>query len=121
MRSIEIYKGKEITNEKIAKLKQIAVQRYAKSIYDSSYFSVDNVDQLAYIHDINVDDESLVLGEDWFLCYTMSYDTFMFLEWVALDNNFSKFIQSIEMMNVIKRILCEYRNKRFTASMRHDT
>lgn len=25
------------------------------------------------------------------------------------------------MMNVLKRILYEYRNKRFTASMRHDT
>ncbi len=122
MRSVKVYKGKEIDNEKIAKIKKIAKARYAKEIYDTTFLSIDSIENFAYyLHDIPVEDEILVLGEDWFLCFTVSDNIVEFLEWVAVDNKSTKLAQSIEMMNVLKRILFECRNKEFHAAMRNDT
>ena len=72
-RVIEVFKGREISNEKIAKLRKITATRYAGPIYDSSYWSLENVDFLAFIHDVNVDDEIIILGEDWFLCRAYAF------------------------------------------------
>lgn len=121
MRKIEIYNGKEIDKEKINKIKQIAADSYAIPIYESSYHNINNIDQLAILHDVYVEDEILILGEDWFLCYYVSENEVAFLEWVAISNVSSKFVQSIEMMNVFNSILFKHKNKRFIAEMRHDT
>lgn len=122
MRSVKVYKGKEIDNEKIAKIKEIAKARYTKEIYETTFWSIENIENLAYyLHNISVDDEILVLGEDWFLCFTISDNIVEFLEWVAIDTKSNKLAQSIEMMNVLKRILFDCRNKEFHADMRHDT
>lgn len=121
MRNIQLYKGTEIDDDKISKLRQITKERYSQPIYDSTYWSIDNVEQLAFIYDINVEDIILVLGEDWFLCYTVSEDIVTILEWVALDIKDFKFIQTIEMMNVFRRVLLKYKDKQFNAGMRYDT
>lgn len=120
MRKIEILKGKEIDEKKIAKVKRIASLRYDASVYDSSYWSLENVNNLAELHSVKIDDEILVLGEDWFLCYTVTDNTVEFLEWVALNNVEDKFIQTIEMMRVLKKIFLHYADKNFTTSMRHN-
>lgn len=121
VRIVEVFKGKEIDEEKIAKLKVIAASRYAKQIYDSSYWSVENVDTLAYMYDMDVNDITLILGEDWFLCYVILGNVVTFLEWVAVDNKNCKFVQSIEMMTALKKILIQNKEKIFKASMRHDS
>ena len=120
-RIIETFKGREIDKLKVAKIKKIAANRYTKQIYDSSYWSVENLDNLAFIYDINVDDIIVTLGEDWLLCYTISNDMVTFLEWIAVYNKNYKIIQSIEMMNTLKKVLVRYKEKCFKTSMRHDS
>lgn len=120
-RIIERFKGKEISEEKIAKIRTIASKRYSKAIYNSSYWNVETIEDLAYLHDINVNDEIVILGDDWFLCYTELDDEVTILEWVAVDNKEHRLIQSIEMMNTFNRILIQNKTKLFKASMRHDS
>lgn len=120
MRKVNIFIGKEITDEKITKIRDITKTRYSHPVYDSTYWSIENVEQLAYLHDINVENEILVLGEDWFLCYTVSENTVEFLEWVSLNEPGTKFAQSIEMMHVLRRIFMQHSDKIFSTSMRHN-
>lgn len=120
-RNIGIYKGNEIDEEKLSKLKRIAASRYEKSIYDYYYSCIENVDELAYFHNISVNDEILILGEDWFLCYKISDSIVTFLEWVAIDNKESRMKQVIEMMNAFKNILIQNKDKQFVSYMRHDS
>lgn len=118
MRTVEIYIGKEIDKEKITRIKQIAASRYASPIY-KSYFS--NINDLDDLHDIDINDEILILGKDWFLCCTVSRNTVAILEWIAIDDKKTKIIQSIEMMKVFKELMLQYKDKLFTAHMRHNT
>lgn len=120
MRKVEILKGSEITKEKIVRLKKIAKRRYSKYVYESTFWDVKTVDDLAEVHGIDIDNEILILGSDWFLCYWFSEDTVEFLEWVSLDIPGTKVRQSLEMMKELKNILLENKDKRFVASMRHN-
>ena len=122
MRNIKVYKGKEIDNEKIRKIKEIAKKRYAKEIYDTTFCSLESVENLAYdLHNIHIEDEILVLGEDWFLLFRIFDNIVEFMEWVAIDDKSTKFVQSLEMQNVLKKILFKHQDKQFIADMRHDT
>ena len=121
MRNINTYKGKEIDTAIINRIKEITASRCSKPIYDSGFGNIENVEQLAYIHEINVEEEILVLGEDWFLCYTVEEDLVTILEWVALDTRSSSISQFIEMNTAFKHILLEYKYKSFFAAMRHGT
>ena len=121
MRSVNVYKGEEIDWKKISKIKEIASKRLAKDIYYTGFSDIEDIDYLAYLHDIDVEDEILVLGNDWFLCYTITDNTVTFIEWVAEYNKDSKFAQSIEMMNTLKKIIMDNKDKEFIADMRHDS
>lgn len=118
---MEVYSGNEIDKEKIQRIKEIAQHRYAKPFYLSSYYNINNVDELAAFHGIDVEDENLILGEDWFLLYENNKEFVKFLEWVALENNEKNIHQAIQMLNVFKTILIENKEKLFYANMRHDT
>lgn len=121
MRKIGIYKGKEIDKEMITKIREIARLRYVAPVYNSSYWSIENIDDLAELHGISACNEILVLGEDWFLCYTVTKSTVEFLEWVALNNYDKRFDQALEMMRSMRSILIQNSDKRFKASMRHES
>ncbi len=120
MRKVEILKGKEITKEKVARIRKIAKKRYDTPIYESTFWDVTTLESLSEVHGINPDDEILILGSDWFLCYWFSKDTVEFLEWVALNIPSTKVKQTIEMMKELKNILLEHSDKKFIASMRHN-
>lgn len=64
MRKISILKGKDINEESIIKIREIARLRYAHEVYNSSYWGVENLEYLAEMHGVNANDEILVLGED---------------------------------------------------------
>lgn len=121
MRSVEIFKGKEIDDKKITRLREIAEGRYDRALYDCSYCGIETVQGLACIHGVKVDDEVLILGQDWFLCYKVLDGAVIFLEWVALDNKDYKFTQTVEMINALQNIFLQHKDKHFIASMRHDT
>lgn len=121
MRNISILKGKEINKEAITKLKEIARLRYAPEVYNSSYWGVEDLDYLANLHCVNPNDEILILGEDWFLCYSVTEETVEFLEWVALSNVDNKITQTLEMLKTLKSIFLKNSQKKFITSMRHDS
>lgn len=117
-RTINIYPRKEITSEKIAKIKEIATNKYPQAIYQE-YF-----DYLTNEKDILNEcgpDTFLVLGEDWFLLYEETEDEVTFMEWIAQDQPENKMQQTIEMLTTFKQILLQNYEKEFIALMRHDT
>ena len=118
---MEVYSGNEIDKKKIQRIKEIAEHRYAKPFYLSSYNNINNVEELAIFHGVNVEDENMVLGDDWFLLYENNTEFVKFLEWVALENSEKNIHQAIQMLNVFKTILIENKEKLFYANMRHDT
>lgn len=69
---VQVFKGKEIDIDKIEKIKSITYKRYNQNIYEEYFSNIKNVNDLARMHDVKVSAESLVLGTDWFLCYTES-------------------------------------------------
>ena len=117
---VEIYKGKDIDDDKISFLKYIASQRYCKRIY-YDFSNINNVKDLAYLHGISVNSECLAIGTDWFLCYHEDNDFYVqILEWVAKDNE-KKIKQVAEMMQLFKNIFLQNKDKIFVAEMRHDS
>lgn len=120
MRTIKILKGKEINEEAIAKIREITKLRYAEPVYNSSYWGIEDLNTLAELHGVEPNNEILVLGEDWFLCYSYTENIVEFLEWVALNDIDNKFAQTLEMMRVLKNILIQNKEKKFTTSMRHN-
>ncbi len=119
---ISVYKGKEITEEIISKIKVIAKDRYSKEIYDGYFSSIKTIQDLAHLHDHlnNYDDETIILGDDWFLCYYECKFYIEFLEWVASNNTKNKTAQFSEMRKALMNLLVN-NNKLFMGDMRHDT
>ena len=114
---VEIYKGKDIDDDKISFLKYIASQRYC----DDYFSNINSINDLAYSHGIrNVDDECLVIGTDWFLCYCELDSYVIILDWISKDNE-NKIKQSVEIMKLFKNIFSQNMDKIFVANMRHDT
>ena len=118
---MKIYKGKEIDSEKIKRIKEIAKNRYALPFYLSSYNNVNNVEELSYFHGIKVEEENLLLGDDWLLLFESNENSVKFLEWIALENVEKNIHQAIQMLHAFKTILLENKDKLFYANMRHDT
>lgn len=121
MRNVFNFYGRDIDEEKIGLIKKITAERYDKSIFDSSYWSLFDIDSLSHILDVNVDDIILTLGEDWFLLYSTSDSYVTILEWVASNNLDCKFVQIIEMLNTFKGIFLKFKDMKFSAYMRHDS
>lgn len=117
---VKVFRGNEIDEDCIAKLKCISCRRYSKEIYQTYFSAIENVNDLANLHNIRFDKEVLVLGTDWFLCYTTSDYDVQFLEWVSVDNE-NRIKQATEIMNVLKNILIKNKGKMFHAIMRHAT
>lgn len=116
---VEVFKGKYINESKIKILKSIVYRRYSKEIY--KYFSnIKDAKDLANLHGENIEDETLVMGTDWFLCYSEMNFFVQISEWVSIDNG-NKFQQVAEMMTILKEIFLQNKEKIFIADMRHDT
>lgn len=117
---VKIFRGKEIDKNQIKILKDIAYRRYDPKIYNEYFSDLNDVKDLAYLHDVSIDKENLVIGTDWFLCYTESEYHIQISEWVSIDND-EKIKQIAEMMSVLKKIFIQNKEKLFIADMRHDT
>ena len=117
---VAIFKGKEIDKSKIEILKMIAYRRYTQEIYNGYFSGIEDVYDLAFLHDVNFDMENIAIGTDWFLCYTESEYFVQISEWVSIDNE-NKIQQVVEMMSTLKKIFLQNKEKLFTADMRHDT
>ena len=120
MDAIRIYRGNKISEDLIQELKNIAQKRYSKDIYEEYFWGIKTIKDLCDLHSTKMNEETLVLGTDWFLCYKDSKFEIQFLEWVSLDND-NKIKQTIEMMEFFKHMIINNKDKFFYASMRHNT
>lgn len=117
---VNLYEGTEINTKEIQKLKDIAFQRYPIKIFNDYFENVNDIEDLAKLHNVNINTERLVLGNDWFLCYSETERYIKILEWVSLDSG-NKMLQLSEMIHVLKKLFIKNKNKLFIADMRHDT
>ena len=117
---VEIYKGKDIDDNKIKFLKYITLQRYCDEIYNHFYSNINNVEDLARLHGMLVDFECLAIGTDWFLCYSEFENCVFIHEWASKDNA-NKLKQAVEMLELFKKIFIKNKNKWYNTFMRHDT
>jgi len=117
---VEFYKGKAIEQDKIQRIKNIAYRRYSPEIFNEYFNGVNDIKDLSHLHGVDINMENLVIGTDWFLCYSESKHYVTILEWVSIDNR-SNLQQVVEMMHVLKQIFIQNKEKLFIADMRHDT
>lgn len=118
---ITTYKGTEITKEILDKVLSIAKSKYDERIYDEYYGNVINVSDLAYVHGIDVSDEAIILGEDWYFEYADLDDTVAILEWVSTKSERSNLIKGLEMKKHLLKFFMDNSDKMFEAEMRHDS
>lgn len=117
---VEFYKGREIDPDKIQRIKDISKRKYSPEIFDEYFRNVNDVKDLARLHDISIDTESLAISSNWFLCYSETKYYVTILEWVSFNEQ-GNIKQVVEMMNALKQILITNKGKLFVADMRHDT
>ena len=117
---VKFYKGKAIDQDKIQKIKDIAHRRYSSEIFNEYFSDVNDVKDLSHLHGVDINMENLVISTDWFLCYSESEYYVTILEWVSINNR-STMQQAMEMMNVLKQIFMQNKDKLFIADMRHDS
>lgn len=115
------YSGTKINNDVIDKIKLIAKSRYDKVIYDKYFDDINNLSDLCSAYDTSEDEENIVLGEDWFIAYSVDDYKIEILEWVAINKVENKIGQVKEMLDVFKEILLLSNQKYISAFMRHDT
>lgn len=117
---VEFYKGNEIDRDKIQKIKGIAKKGYSSEIFNEYFQNLNDVEDLSYLHDITIDMERLMIGSNWFICYSESIYYVTILEWISVDER-KNMKQTLEMMNALKQIFIANKGKVFAADMRHDT
>ena len=121
-KKVEHYQGKEITRKIIRQTEIIDLQRIKEGITQFSMGKVKTVKQLAKIHNSKPEDEHVILGEDWYLSYTIVSESEMEIkDWIAIGNVENKFAQTMEMFNAFKQILLEYSHCNIYSILRHST
>lgn len=122
MRTIpKVYHGTEVTEDIIQKIKYICKIRYDNLTYQEYFSEIQNIDDLCELHDTVPSEETIVMGEDWFITYADKGYQIEVLEWVALNDVEEKTIQIREMLKILKDILYQARKTCVSAFLRHDT
>ena len=117
---VEFYKGNEVDRDKIQKIKGIAKKGYSPAIFNEYFQNLNDVEDLSHLHGISIDMERLIIGSNWFICYSESKYYVTILEWISVDER-KNMKQTLEMMNTLKQIFIANKGKVFAADMRHDT
>lgn len=118
---VKTFVGKEINNEVINKVLNIAKNRYDARIFDEYYGKVKDVIDLADVHGVDVNEESIILGDDWFFAYADLGDVICILEWISSNDKRDNITRSMEMKKHILTFFKENSDKMFETAMRHDT
>lgn len=120
-REVKYYKGTEITEEIIKKMRKISIQVYDQKTYNSLYEGMDNIRAICYQHGTLPSNEFVILGQDFFITYAITEDVIEIFEWVALNKVENRFIQTIEMFNELKKILLSNKERKISTYLKHQT
>lgn len=122
MRNIpKVYLGTEVTEEVIQKIKIICKTRYDDITYQEYFSNIQNMEDLCELHDTVPSEETIIMGEDWFIAYADKGYQIEVLEWVALNDIEEKTKQIREVLKTLKDILYQARKTCISAFLRHDT
>ena len=120
-KKVKHYQGKEITNEVIRKMNLIELKRQKEGLTTFTIENIDNLEELCNYHDTIPEQENIIIGEDWYLIYTTYKSELENQEWLAINNVKDKLIQTIEMLNSLKKVLLENKDKTIYSILRHST
>lgn len=121
MRQIKHYKGKEITKDVIKTFREYTKARFGSEVFEEYFSYITDVKEYAGVHGVNIEDENIIVGEDWIFSYHMSGKELILSDWVAKEDSSDKFAQSLEMYKTIRNVLLTTSAEFFSASLRHST
>lgn len=118
-KKVRHYIGKEITEDIIKEIDLISKRRKKEGLYTLNHKGINTLEEMCYWHDTKPSEENVVLGEDWYIIYSIKESETEILEWLSLKNVPNKMEQTIEMLNEIKKILLINKKNKIVAYMRH--
>lgn len=121
MREIKYYKGKQITKDIMAIFLDFAKERFTPEVFEDYFSHLTDIEQYAQAHEVDVEDEHMILGTDWIFCYHIAGKEMVLSDWISREASSDKFAQSLEMYKVIKSVLVNSNAELFSAYLRHST
>ena len=106
---MEIYIGNNI-KKVLPKIRLMASTRYDKYIIKDFYYRGMK----------KLDDEILLLCDDWYLLYKITDTSLVILDWLSIDDN-KPFKRMVEMSDIITKLLIKYKNLKVETTFRHYT
>ena len=121
-RKVEYYNGKEITRAVLKRVNLIDLKRIQEGITQFAMEEVKSLKSLCEAHEVNPEDEHLIIGEDWYILYTDISDIEIEIkDWVAIGNVDNKLMQTMEMFNALKKVLLAHEDHDIHGTLRHST
>lgn len=120
-KQVEYYCGEQITDDVLVRTRDIARKSDNGWIF-SMYDDIESLSDLCCCHNSYPDEEYIVLGEDWFITYTIDGNKDVYIsQWACVDDRKDNFDRTIEMMKAMKKIFIENAGLTFYSGLRHDT
>lgn len=121
-RQVNYYHGAEITLDVIKRINEIERKRINEGITCIISEPISSVGELCDIHLVSsIEQEHIILGEDWYIMYSILENQIELNEWLAVNNVDNKLIQTMEMYQSLKKLLLQSKDYKFFATMRHST
>ena len=118
------YAGYQITDKIIRKINLIELKRIKEGITYIKSETIETLRDLCRLHGTFPTEENVIIGQDWYIIYSRLYEDSSEIEineWVAINQVENKFMQTIEMICAMKKILLECDDITIFATMRHST
>ena len=115
-KEVKVYHNKEITDEIFQKLNYISSSR-DNYIYDN----VSTLQELCENYQKDPNEIYVILGEDWYIIYELNRLYIEIIEWYSIEKVQDKFMQIMEMLQALKRILLLSDGQKIIADMKLNT
>lgn len=120
-KTIQHYTGYEITEGVVAKKNLIAMRRYSEGYYSFLFDDINSIEDIIKYLECPPEDLNIILGEDWYIAYTINDSEIEITEWINLPREKDIMSQTTEMLGAMIAILVQGENKEIYATMRHHT
>lgn len=120
-KKVRYYVGEDISQNIIREINLISRRRYEEGLNILNHRGMDTLQEMCYRHNTQPHQENVILGEDWYIIYSIKESKIEILEWLSVKNVPNKIEQTVEMLNEIKKILLKNENTKIFAYMRHST
>ena len=119
--TIHHYTGYEITPEIVAQKNLIGMRRYSAGYYSFLFDDINTLEDMITYLACNPEDMNIILGDDWYIAYTMNDSEIEITEWIDIPRENDVMSQTSEMLRAMISILLLGEGKDIYATMRHHT